>query len=154
MIRFATLFWLTLLAGATTVLFRVSYEVQALNEDLDSLNREIVTEQEAIRVLRAEWSFLNRPERLRELARAYLDLEPTGVIQLVTSVAAVPMPLPGAEYRVPAPAVLARDNAVTMPLPQRRPAAGQPLLAEAPASPPVQPMTGLTVEVSASGGLR
>jgi len=154
MIRFATLFWLTLLAGATTVLFQVSYEVQALNEELDDFNREIVAEQEAIRVLRAEWSFLNRPERLRELALAYLDLEPTAVGQLVTSAAAVPVPLPGAEYRVPAPEVLARDDAVTMPLPQRRPAVGQPRLAEAPPSAPVQPMTGLAVEVSASGGFR
>lgn len=57
-------------------LFHVKYEVQRLETELHQLNSEILKEQRLIHVLKAEWSYLNRPERLSALARRHLDLVP------------------------------------------------------------------------------
>lgn len=40
---------------------------QALN-GVDDLQRRIGSERETLAILRAEWAYLNRPERLRDLA--------------------------------------------------------------------------------------
>lgn len=76
MIGRTSLMLLTLAAGAGAALFHVSYDVSALEDRLASLNRQIVDDQEAIHVLRAEWSFLNQPARLEELSQRHLDLQP------------------------------------------------------------------------------
>jgi hypothetical protein len=77
------LFWGGLIAAAGAVLFQTSYDVQDLEEKLAGLNRKIVTEQESIQVLRAEWSYLNDPTKLEELARAHLALQPTEARQFL-----------------------------------------------------------------------
>lgn len=76
MIGRTSLLLLTLAAGAGGALFHVSYDVSALEDRLTALNHKIVDDQEAIHVLRAEWSFLNQPARLEELSQRYLDLQP------------------------------------------------------------------------------
>ncbi len=101
------LFWGGLIAAAGAVLFQTSYDVQDLEEKLAGLNRKIVTEQESIQVLRAEWSYLNDPTKLEELARAHLALQPTEARQFL-ALDAVPMR--------PAPAP---DTAPQAPLPGR-----------------------------------
>lgn len=123
MMRPMTLVWLALVGAASGALYTVSYEVEALEGELASLNAEIVAEQEHIRVLRAEWWQLNQPERLRTLAEAYTDLQPLRPDQMADTIDAVPMPLPGQDYRVPAPPELVAANRgiETLPLPQRRP---------------------------------
>lgn len=64
-----------LIAGALSLaLFSVKYHVQDLEEELANLNRSIKIEHQAIRVLNAEWSHLNNPERLRGLAHRHLGL--------------------------------------------------------------------------------
>lgn len=74
----ATLFWLGLAAAAGGTLFKTSYEVQELQERLTAVNRDIVQEQEAIKVLKAEWSYLNDPSRLEAtMLRHALPLQPT-----------------------------------------------------------------------------
>ncbi len=77
MIRLATLVWLLVAGGMIGGLFQLKYEVQRLERNLAVVERENAREREAIRVLRAEWSYLNRPQRIRRLARKYLDLSPT-----------------------------------------------------------------------------
>ncbi|WP_454019282.1 cell division protein FtsL [Azospirillum sp. Marseille-Q6669] len=79
----SALFWGGLIAAAGFVLFETSYEVQELEEKLGSLNRKIMVEQEAIQVLKAEWSFLNDPTRLENLSREHLALQPTEARQFV-----------------------------------------------------------------------
>lgn len=79
----SALFWLGLAAAAGGVLFQTSYEVQELEDKLGSLNRQIMDEQEAIQILKAEWSYLNDPTRLESLATQHLQLQPTEARQFV-----------------------------------------------------------------------
>jgi cell division protein FtsL len=74
--------------------FRVKHEVQELQEEYGRINRQIVAERNAMHVLKAEWSYLNQPQRLAEMARRHLDLQPVGTVQL-GRVDAIPMK-PGA----------------------------------------------------------
>jgi cell division protein FtsL len=71
-------------------LFHLKYQVQALEDQLAKLNRSIVHEQEQIHVLRAEWTYLDRPERIEQLAKKYLDLAPPKASQIST-IAEIPM---------------------------------------------------------------
>ncbi len=73
---------MALAAAAGGALFHVSFEVSELDDRLATLNRDIRDDRDAIHVLRAEWSFLNQPERLEELARRHLDLVPVSGAQL------------------------------------------------------------------------
>jgi cell division protein FtsL len=77
----ATLFWIALVAAVGFGLFHVKYKVQALEEEVTQLNSRIVHEQEQLHVLRAEWAYLNRPERLEDLNRRLLGLVPVSPAQ-------------------------------------------------------------------------
>ena len=90
MIRSTSPILLLLAAAAGGALFHISFEVSELDDRLDSLNHNIRSDREAIHVLRAEWSFLNQPDRLEELARRHLNLNPVSATQL-TSAGALPM---------------------------------------------------------------
>ena len=48
--------------------YRVNYATQEAMNRVADLRRAIAAEREAIAVLNAEWAYLNRPDRLRELA--------------------------------------------------------------------------------------
>ncbi|MCC7275176.1 MAG: hypothetical protein IT561_21090 [Alphaproteobacteria bacterium] len=82
MIRIALAFWLGLVSALGYGVFQVKYEVQEMETRLVHLNRAIVTDQQAIHVLKAEWSYLNQPARLEQLSRRHLDLAPIAASQL------------------------------------------------------------------------
>ncbi len=103
---------LLLLLGASYGLYKLSYEVEALERKLVSLNQELMDSQRSIQVLEAEWSYLNRPENLQELAYRYLSLEPMLPSQIVAD--------PG---EVPALLRMVRDD---FPLPRARPSGIRP----------------------------
>jgi cell division protein FtsL len=86
----ATLFWSLLAALVGFGLFHVKYQVQALEDRLAKLNRDIVHEQAQIHVLRAEWTYLNRPEHIEELANKYLGLAAPKASQ-IGSISDLPM---------------------------------------------------------------
>lgn len=59
--------------------YQVHYDAQAALDRAAAMRAEIAREREAITVLRAEWAWLNRPERLSALVAAHaetLGLEP------------------------------------------------------------------------------
>jgi hypothetical protein len=63
--------------------YRENYATQAALKEVEALQRQIVGLREALTVQKAEWAYLNRPDRLRELATANFDrlgllpMEPT-----------------------------------------------------------------------------
>lgn len=81
--RRGNLVWLLLILLAGGALFFLKFRVQELEGELVRLNRELLAEQEALHVLSAEWSYLSRPDRLAELSRRHLELQPLAPEQLV-----------------------------------------------------------------------
>jgi hypothetical protein len=53
--------------------YRENYETQAALRELRALQADIVALHEGLAIQRAEWAYLNRPDRLRELAAANFD---------------------------------------------------------------------------------
>ena len=82
MIRPSTIVWTRLGAASGYAMFQVKYEVAQLDDELARVNRQIGNGREAIRVLNAEWSYLNQPSRLNELAKRHLNLGPIQTPQI------------------------------------------------------------------------
>lgn len=74
--RRMTILWLALAAICSAVLFHTSQQVTDGRPKLTALNEDIRKENETVRVLQAEWSYLNQPDRLEKLSKQYLDLAP------------------------------------------------------------------------------
>lgn len=81
------LLWLFLAFACGTVLFHTSQRVTDGRARLDALAADTGKEQESIRVLNAEWSYLNQPARLEKLAREHLALAPMKGRQFVSAAA-------------------------------------------------------------------
>ncbi|MDR9394745.1 cell division protein FtsL [Roseovarius sp. SYSU LYC5161] len=60
--------------------YRENYETQEAQAEAQKLQRQIALERQRLRVLKAEWAYLNRPDRLRELAE--LNFERLGLMPL------------------------------------------------------------------------
>lgn len=121
--RRSTILWFLIATCLGVALFMVKHEVQRREEQLAGLHRQILASQEAVHVLEAEWSYLNRPDRLEALVRRHLNLVPLDTRRL-GSVELLPMRLPA-----PAPgdgtavveATVAAALAGLPPLPVKRP---------------------------------
>ena len=59
--------------GLAVWAYRQNYETQATLREVKDLRAEISDLRERASVLRAEWAFLNRPERLADLADMNFD---------------------------------------------------------------------------------
>lgn len=62
-----------LVMGLAVWAYRQNYETQARLREVHDLRTEIADLRERASVLRAEWAFLNRPERLADLADLNFD---------------------------------------------------------------------------------
>jgi len=75
----AMMFWFILAAMAGISLFHTSQEVQTHSGELKKINVSIAQEKETLKVLKAEWSYLNQPERIENLAKEHLKMGVTDV---------------------------------------------------------------------------
>ena len=80
-------------------LFFLKHTVEEKEQHLAGLKARYLEDQKAVRVLKAEWAYLNSPQYLQSLASQYLDVKPVGSRQ----VAAWSEDLP--RRHVPAPVV-------------------------------------------------
>jgi hypothetical protein len=91
-IRLSTIAILTLAAGTGFILFQTSQNVQRSEDRLRDMQQSLSREKESVRVLEAEWDYLNRPDRLEELARQYLKIQSPVLESLVSDSRQVPEP--------------------------------------------------------------
>jgi cell division protein FtsL len=134
MMRFGTILTLSLAVAAGIGLFYAKHRVQALEEELAGLQQRILADREAIHVLKAEWSFLNDPDRLADLARRHLEMAPVAGAQLAT-IDDVPEKLP-----LPAPETLEPPaDGVTAPEPEALPEPEAQMVAAPTPAPVVTP---------------
>lgn len=83
MLRFVNACLVLGLVALAYVIYQVKYEARGLDEKIVMLQRQIEQERDALAVARAEWSLLNRPERIERLAQKHLKLAPAHPQQLV-----------------------------------------------------------------------
>ena len=79
---------LLVLAGAG--LFNLKHIVENKERQLKALQVQILDDQRSIRVLKAEWAYLNRPENIQNLAVNYLGLKPTSARQIYSELGNLP----------------------------------------------------------------
>jgi hypothetical protein len=96
MTRLGTVFWLVLVLAAGFTTFKVKYAIQDTEDQLNRVRRQTIAEQQEIRVLTAEWTYLNQPERLSGLNRRFLGLASINTKQLQRSIDEIPLRAPTA----------------------------------------------------------
>ena len=77
---------LSILIGSALIMsvFVLKYDVQGLEAELLEIERSIDEDRQAILTLKAEWSYMNNPQRLRKQASENLGLEPILSEQVIT----------------------------------------------------------------------
>lgn len=88
--------------------YRENYRTQAAISEMSQIQREIAGLREDLGVLRAEWAYLNRPERLRELVNLNFDR-----LQLVPVESDQYLDLGHVDYPKPPPAPETTDSAIS-----------------------------------------
>ncbi|SFI29514.1 cell division protein FtsL [Bosea sp. OK403] len=71
------------LVSSALYAYTIKYGTTLEAEQLQKIKSKAQREREAIAVLKAEWQFLTRPDRLQALAERHLDLQPFSVTQVV-----------------------------------------------------------------------
>ena len=157
MLRKTDFLLIGLAAFSGAFLFQTCYRVQSLKEEKLALERQIAADQDGIQVLRAEWSFLNDPARLEQLAATYLQaLRPITATQIAgfDTLPARPTTMPASLNTTPAAPAPTAPGAHGSDKP---PALGQrsaPIatLASGPMAPPVRQRPARTLRSAAAAG--
>ncbi len=108
-IRLSTVVTCVAALSTGALLFSTSQKVQKAERQMASLEKQKDSEQEAIRVLRAEWDYLNRPDRLEAMATRFLGMKQPTLAAVTDDPDAIPTPIPAA---VPPAPVLPPQPAV------------------------------------------
>ena len=75
MLRLSVIVWIFLILAMVIALFNVKSHVDDLNRELVQIRNDIDYETEQIRILKTEWSYLDHPDRIAELARIHLGYD-------------------------------------------------------------------------------
>jgi len=88
MLRLLNILAVAALISSAVYAYSIKYQMAYRLEQITKTKLEIKAERDAIAVLRAEWAYMTRPERLQPLADKYLpDLKPLQVSQIVPATA-------------------------------------------------------------------
>lgn len=83
MTRVIAFAWVAVAALTAWGLFQVKVEVQQLESELRGIRQATAADREAIEILTAEWSYLNQPGRIADLAGRHLGLQTLQPAQVV-----------------------------------------------------------------------
>lgn len=84
MLRLFNILAVVLLIASAVYAYTIKYQTAYRYEQIAKTKIEIKAERDALAVLRAEWAYMTRPERLQHLADQYLpDLSPLQAPQIV-----------------------------------------------------------------------
>ena len=92
--------WAILTIAVGVALFLLKHKVQELGHQLVAKRAQIVRDRGAIRVLEAEWTYLNNPERLRRQSEEYLGFHAPAPGNVAT-IASLPFKTPQGETATP-----------------------------------------------------
>jgi hypothetical protein len=81
--RIANFAWMGGLTLAALGLYLVKYSVQDVQREVVSMRSQLVSERDNIHLLNAEWAYLNRPDRLEQLAAAHEDVQALSSVQII-----------------------------------------------------------------------
>jgi hypothetical protein len=73
---------ISILIASAGYAYSVKYDTLFYVEQVAKLKTKIQRERDAIAVLKAEWQYLDRPDRLQAAADHHLDLQPMKIQQL------------------------------------------------------------------------
>lgn len=76
MMRILNILLIAALVSAAAYVYKIKFESTRQAERIAKVRMEIRQEQDAIAALRAEWSKLDTPARIQELANRHLSLKP------------------------------------------------------------------------------
>lgn len=86
MLRFLNIVAILSLMGSAVYAYTIKYQTSYRAEQIAKTKIEIKQERDAIAVLRAEWAFMTRPERLQQLVDTHLsDMKQLELTQIVTA---------------------------------------------------------------------
>ena len=108
---------LVLIVAAGAGLYFLKGAIEERQQHLGQLKAEYLADQKALKVMKAEWAYLNSPEDLKDLSARYLALKPLAPAAVVLAAAAIPRasepagpvtfayqtPLPDDAARIPPP---------------------------------------------------
>ena len=72
--RWYNLIFILVTLSTCFALYQMKYDNRDLHKKVAEIEKEIVKEKDAIKILRAEWSLLAQPSRIEKLSEKYLDL--------------------------------------------------------------------------------
>ncbi|MBI1300265.1 MAG: hypothetical protein GC137_01270 [Alphaproteobacteria bacterium] len=87
-LRYVVVCLMVIVSGG--MLMQVSQQVQQKEREIKYHDHKIAREQENIRVLKAEWAYLNNPSRLERFVSNGMDLSPAGSESLLSDVNSMP----------------------------------------------------------------
>jgi cell division protein FtsL len=82
--RQAAVLCLVVATGLAVTLMAINYQTRDLEKQAAALEQQIAQDRQETRVLKAEFSFLTEPERLRRLSKDLLGLTPVEPTQVRT----------------------------------------------------------------------
>jgi cell division protein FtsL len=77
--------YVLILAVSAAFLFIIKHKVHTLRKELSSIHSQIIQEKETIHVLKAEYTYLSSPKRVRSLSDKYLQLETVKPDQIINT---------------------------------------------------------------------
>ncbi len=99
---------IALVVGSGALLMNISQHVQRAEREIKIYDRKIARKEEALRVLKAEWAYLNNPARLELLASKGLDLATPDAQNIISDIPP--------EKELSSPSLIAPANHLTSPI--------------------------------------